>query len=87
MIYKKGMQRGVHFFFCIVGKKCSVVTFKQEFRKKFLQCKRPRLARECAKNILYSFIGKCCSVVAVRQEFRKKFLPKCVRWHALFVLY
>ena len=34
----------------------------------------------------FYFIGKCCSVVAVRQEFRKKFLPKCVRWHALFVL-
>ena len=31
-------------------------------------------------------IGNCCYVVVVRQEFRKKFLPKCVRWHALFVL-
>ena len=34
----------------------------------------------------FYFIGKCCSVVAVRQEFRKKFLPKCVRWHALFLM-
>ena len=25
--------------------------------------------------------------MVVRQEFRKKFLPKCVRWHALFLLY
>lgn len=24
--------------------------------------------------------------MVVRQEFRKKFLPKCVRWHALFLL-
>ena len=23
--------------------------------------------------------------MVVKQEFRQKFLPKCVRWHALFV--
>ena len=36
--------------------------------------------------VLFCFvIGNCCNVVVVRQEFRKKFLPKCVRWHALFL--
>ena len=25
--------------------------------------------------------------MVIRQELRKKFLPKCVRWHALFVHY
>ena len=37
--------------------------------------------------VLFCFvIGNCCNVVVVRQEFRKKFLPKCVRWHALFLI-
>ena len=37
MIYKKGMQRGVHFFFCIVGLGCQKTLLNNVFFDLYLE--------------------------------------------------